>query len=38
VAGATNGAIDELMDHPRLFPALLDLMGPYIQVNAIVLY
>ena len=37
-SGHTNGAIDELMDHPALFPILLDLMGPYIQIMGSQIY
>ena len=37
-SGGTNGALDELMDLPTLFPTILDLMGPYIQVMGSQIY
>eukprot|EP01045_Picozoa_sp_COSAG04_P001049 COSAG04_NODE_31_length_35649_cov_21.693052_18_plen_328_part_00 len=37
-SGGTNGALDELMDLPSLFPTILDLMGPYIQVMGSQIY
>jgi ectoine hydroxylase-related dioxygenase (phytanoyl-CoA dioxygenase family) len=37
-SGHTNGAIDQLMDHPALFPILLDLMGPYITIMGSQIY
>lgn len=33
----TNG-LDPLMDHPNLFPIILDLMGPYLQIMGSQIY